>query len=163
MNFGTAYYPDYYPREEWATDLDRMKAAGITVVRILEFAWCWYQPTPDTFEWEGLDHFLDLCAERDLEVCLCTPTATAPPWFMERYPDARLMDAEGVPCFSHRHFVCWNHPEARAEALNTVTALAERYGSHKAVTAWQIDNESNYAEKVDTLYDFNPHSLAKAR
>ena len=163
MILGTAYYPDYYPKSGWAADLDRMKQAGIGVVRILEFAWCWYQPDPDTFRWDDLDHFLDLCGERDLEVCLCTPTATAPPWFMERYPDARLVDVEGKPCFSHRHFVCWNHPGARDEALKTIAAMAERYGTRKEVVAWQIDNESNYAEKVDALYDFNPYTLEKAR
>lgn len=160
---GTAYYPDYYPESEWGDDLDRMREAGITMVRILEFAWCWYQPSPDHFVWEPLDRFIELCNDRGLKVCLCTPTATAPPWFMERYPDARLVNEKGEPCFSHRHFVCWNHPGAREEALKTISALGERYGHHPNVTYWQIDNESNYAEKVTELYDFNPYTLKAAR
>jgi beta-galactosidase GanA len=72
MKLGTAYYPDYFPAAEWARDLDRMKAAGIGCVRILEFAWSWYQPEPGRWSWDGLDQFLDLAGERNLAVCLST-------------------------------------------------------------------------------------------
>ena len=51
MKLGTAYYPDYFPSTEWSRDLGRMKAAGINRVRILEFAWSWYQPEPDQWSW----------------------------------------------------------------------------------------------------------------
>lgn len=140
-----------------------MVEARVSVVRILEFGWCWYQPGPGVFRWDGLDHFLTLCQDRGLQVCICTPTATPPPWFFQDYPDARLVDVTGRPCYAHRHMVAWNHPGARAEALATITELVIRYGSHPAVTRWQIDNEPNYAEKVDVLYDFNPHTLREAR
>ena len=156
---GTAYYPDYYPESDWCSDLDRMCAAGITAVRVLEFAWAWYEPTPGGFVWAPLDRFLDLCLERGLGVCLSTPTATPPAWFWERHPDARLIDADGRRCRAHRHATCWNHPGARAEAMRTVAALAERYGRHPAVWGWQIDNEPNYAEDYQGYYDFNPHAL----
>ncbi len=163
MKFGTAYYPDYFPAADWSIDLDRMKSAGITCVRILEFAWSWYQPEPDRWEWEGLDRFLDLAAERQIKVCLSTPTATPPPWFFERYPDARLMDENGHGCRSHRHMACWNHPEAWGEAMRTIRTLAERYGSHPAVWGWQISNEPNYAEEVAGFYDFNPLAIRDAQ
>ncbi len=157
---GTAYYPDYYPATDWGRDLARMKSAGIDIVRILEFAWAWYQPAPDRFVWEGLDRFLSLCEELGMGVCASTPTATPPPWFWERYPDARLVDIAGVPCRAHRHMTCWNHPVARQEAFRTIEVLARRYGNHPAIRAWQIDNEPNYAEDPKSFYDFNPHFLA---
>jgi beta-galactosidase len=156
---GTAYYPDYYPEAEWAADLDRMLAAGVGSVRILEFAWSWYEPAPGAFAWDGLDRFLELCHARRLAVCLSTPTATPPAWFWERHPDARLIDADGRRCRAHRHMTCWNHPVARAEALRTIGELAARYGNHPAVWGWQIDNEPNYAEDYNGYYDFNPHAL----
>lgn len=58
---------------------------------------------------------------------------------------------------------CWNHSGARDEAWRTIEALATRYGSHPAVWGWQIDNEPNYAERVDEFYDFNPYFLADGR
>ena len=163
MKLGTAYYPDYFPASDWARDLDRMKAAGIETVRILEFAWSWYQPEPDRWHWEGLDRFLDLALEKGLRVCLSTPTATPPPWFFERSPDARLVNIDGRLCFSARHMTCWNHLQAWAEAARTIRALAQRYGRHPAVWGWQIDNEPNYAEDPAAFYDFNPHALRDAQ
>jgi len=162
MNFGTAYYPDYFPPSDWAIDLDRMKAAGIKVIRILEFGWSWYQPEPDRWEWDGLDRFLDLVQERQMKVCLATSTATPPTWFFERYPDAFLLDELGNRCLLARHMICWNHPGAWAEAANTIRKLASRYGSHPAVWGWQIDNEPCYAEDNKTVYDFNPHAIKAA-
>ncbi len=45
LTTGTAYYPDYFDPDEWAADLDRMVAAGIGCVRVLEFAWGAFQPS----------------------------------------------------------------------------------------------------------------------
>ena len=73
MKLGTAYYPDYFPAADWSRDLDRMKAAGIHCVRILEFGWCWYQPEPEKWSWEDLDRFLDLALKKR------SLSASAPP------------------------------------------------------------------------------------
>lgn len=163
MTFGTAYYPDYFPENEWARDLDLMRSCGIRTVRILEFGWVWYQPTPVDYRFEPLDRFLDLCADRELAVCLSTPTATPPPWFFQKHPDCRMVEASGRPCFAHRHMVCWEHPEARAEAFRTIETLATRYGNHPAVWGWQIDNEPNFAEDPSACYDFNPHAIRRGQ
>jgi len=163
MKIGTAYYPDYFPPSDWPGDLDRMEAAGIECVRILEFAWSWYQPEPDRWSWEGLDDFLDQVLQRKMKVCLATPTATPPPWFFEKYPDARLMSDQGQVCWSHRHMTCWNHAAAWDEASKTIRTLAQRYGDHPVVWGWQIDNEPNYAEDITAFYDFNPHALRDAQ
>lgn len=156
---GTAYYPDYFPEQEWPRDLDLMAACGIRCVRILEFAWSWYEPLPGEYRWEAPRRFLDLCGERGLEVCLATPTATPPAWFFTRHPDCRMVDAEGRPCYSHRHAVCWQHAGALETAQRTVEALARALGNHPAVWGWQIDNEPNLAEQVDRCYDFHPACL----
>lgn len=159
MKIGTAYYPDYFPSTEWSRDLDQMKAAGIGCVRILEFAWSWYQPEPGKWHWEGLDQFLELAWAKEMQVCLSTGTATPPPWFFEKFPDARLMNDQGQISWGHRHMTCWNHPGAWEEAVATIRILARRYGRHPAVWGWQIDNEPNYAEDPSAFYDFNPHAL----
>ncbi len=163
LSFATAYYPDYYPESDWARDLGRIQASGLRAVRILEFGWSWYQPTPEAFNFDAMDRFLDLCTAHGLQVVIGTPTATPPPWFFQRYPDARLVNVDGRSCFRHRHMTCWNHPAARAEAFRTVETLATRYGGHPAVWGWQIDNEPNYAEELHGYYDFNPHALADGR
>ncbi|MFR8221828.1 MAG: beta-galactosidase [Blautia faecis] len=43
------YYPEHWSRELWQDDLQRMKAAGITVIRVAEFAWNKVEPEEDVF------------------------------------------------------------------------------------------------------------------
>jgi len=36
---GVCYYPEHWPEDIWAKDAERMVAAGISCVRVAEFAW----------------------------------------------------------------------------------------------------------------------------
>ena len=39
MRVGVDYYPEHWDREMWDADARQMKAAGVSVVRLAEFAW----------------------------------------------------------------------------------------------------------------------------
>ncbi len=162
IRFGTAWYPDHWPEEEWARDLDLIRASGIDCIRFGEFSWSWFEPRPGEFRWDAYERFVELAQQRSLSLILCTPTATPPPWFLRKFPDSRLVDADGIPCRAHRHFICWDHPGARAEAERTVRALVRHFRGHPAIAGWQVDNEPNYSESM-TIYDFNPHALRSYR
>ena len=58
MTMGTCYYPEHWKEELWAEDLDRMKEAGISVVRIAEFAWNKIEPEEGKFQFDFFDKFL---------------------------------------------------------------------------------------------------------
>ncbi len=162
--FGTAYYPDHWPEPDWSADLARIADAGLGLVRFGEFSWSWYEPAPGRFDFSAFDRFVDLVEARGLSLCLCTPTATPPPWFDLKYPDGRLLDMQGRRCLSHRHFWSWTHPASRAHAGRTIVRLARRYAGRPCLWGWQIDNEPNYAEEVhpdlQRWYDFSPHARA---
>lgn len=60
------------PRELWAVELDKMKAAGLSIVSTYIF-WIHHEEIEGEFRWDGnlnLKEFLDLCDERELEVSL---------------------------------------------------------------------------------------------
>ena len=44
MLLGVAYYPEHWPRSRWETDARLMQEAGITRVRMGEFAWHRLEP-----------------------------------------------------------------------------------------------------------------------
>ena len=50
-----------------------MKAAGIEVVRIAEFAWTVFEPRENKFSFSLFDAFMDLALEEDMKVIFCTP------------------------------------------------------------------------------------------
>ena len=57
---GTCYYPEHWPREIWEDDARRMVEAGLTWVRIGEFAWSRLEPKPGLYEFEWLDDAIDV-------------------------------------------------------------------------------------------------------
>ena len=86
FTMGTCYYPEHWPEGMWPEDLARMKAAGICVVRIAEFAWTLMEPQEGLYDFSLFAHFLELCARYDMKVILCTPTATPPAFSVATTP-----------------------------------------------------------------------------
>ncbi len=144
MTAGVCYYPEHWPKEMWAEDLERIKAAGLSVVRCAEFAWSIFEPEERVFHFELFDSFLDLCEEKGIQVILGTPTATPPAWLTEKYPEVLNCSREGIP-YRHggrRHYN-YNAPVYRLLCARIVEEMARRYGPHPAVVGWQVDNELN--------------------
>ncbi len=142
MKLGVCYYPEHWPQEWWATDAQRMRAAGISLVRIAEFAWSRIEPEPGRLEWAWLDLAIDTLHQQGLGVVMCTPTATPPKWLVDAHPDILAVDAQSNPRgFGSRRHYCFSSQTYRHEARRISEMVARRYGNHPAVEAWQTDNE----------------------
>jgi beta-galactosidase len=139
---GTCFYPEHWPEEIWAEDAARMAALGLTWVRIGEFAWSRLEPEPGRYDWAWMDRAFDVLTGAGLKVVLGTPTATPPRWMLDRLPDMLAVDADGRPRrFGSRRHYCFSHEGYRAEAIRITKDLADRYGTHPGLGAWQTDNE----------------------
>lgn len=142
MQLGACYFPEHWPAEVWAEDARRMVATGLSHIRLGEFAWSRIEPEPGEFDWAWLDRAVATLADAGLAIILCTPTATPPKWLIDRMPDMVALDAKGQPRrFGSRRHYCFSHAGYRAEAARIARAVAQRYGQHPSVIAWQIDNE----------------------
>jgi beta-galactosidase len=139
---GTCYYPEHWPEETWAEDAARMAGLGLTWVRIGEFAWSRLEAEPGRFDWGWMDRAFDVLTAAGLKIVLGTPTATPPRWMIDRHPDMLAVDAYGrARGFGSRRHYCFSHDGYRAEAIRITEALADRYGHHPGLGAWQTDNE----------------------
>jgi len=142
IRLGVCYYPEHWSEAMWEDDAQRMKALGIRQVRIGEFAWSRIEPTPGQYQWAWLDRAIAVLAAAGLEVVMCTPTATPPKWLIDQHPEILPVDAHGRPRgFGSRRHYDFSSPVYFQQSQRIVTLLAERYGQHPAVTAWQVDNE----------------------
>ncbi|MEM9270796.1 MAG: beta-galactosidase, partial [Pseudomonadota bacterium] len=139
---GVCYYPEHWPEARWAQDAERMAQTGLSLVRIGEFAWSRLEPKPGDLRFDWLDRAIETLAGAGLKIVLGTPTATPPAWMFERHPDMAHVDAQGrVATHGGRRHYCMSHLGYRQEALRIAQLLAERYGRHPALAAWQTDNE----------------------
>ena len=75
---GAAYYPELWPAEEIAADIQKMHDAGVNCVRVGEFAWARMEPEEGKFDFGWLKEVLDAMEEAGIAVILCTHTATPP-------------------------------------------------------------------------------------
>ena len=139
---GVCYYPEHWPEEIWAEDASRMREAGLTWVRIGEFAWSRLEPSAGDLRFDWLERAIDTLGGVGLKVVLGTPTATPPRWMVERHPDMLAVDALGRPRgFGSRRHYCHSHRGYREESCRITGLLAERFGRNPFVGAWQTDNE----------------------
>lgn len=142
MDIGVCYFPEHWPRERWATDIEQMAAAGITYVRIGEFAWSAIEPEPGTHNFSWIETVLALLDEHGLQAVLCTPTAAPPKWLVDQHPEIHQQASDGtVNGFGSRRHYCYNSPVYREHTQRVVTALADRFSGADPVSGWQIDNE----------------------
>lgn len=124
-----------------------MLDAGITVVRIAEFAWNKIEPEEGMFTFDFFDSFLDLCSDKGMKVIFGTPTATPPAWLTEKYPEVLNASKDGT-LYRHggrRHYN-YNSPVYQKFCARIVEKEAMHYGTHPAIigtatgTAYLVGN-----------------------
>lgn len=154
MRLGCCYYPEHWPEDYWAEDARRMVEMGLSRVRIGEFAWSRIEPEPGHYDWDWLERAVNVLHDAGLGIIMGTPTATPPKWLLDSMPDMVAYDANGQPRgFGSRRHYCFSHEGYAKECDRIVSALAERYGHHPAIVAWQTDNEYGCH---DTAVSYSP-------
>lgn len=139
---GAAYYPEDWPQEELEKDIDKMRQAGIGVVRIGEFAWKKMEPSEGEFCFDWLEQIIDRLQQAGIFVILGTPSACPPMWLEELEPQMRIFDEMNL-LHDHggRRHCCSNNPTYRRYSVRIAEQMVRRFGGHPNVIGWQIDNE----------------------
>ncbi len=142
MKLGVCYYPEHWPEDYWPDDARRMAEMGLSRVRIGEFAWSRIEPEPGHYDWSWLDRAVEVLHKAGLGIIMGTPTATPPKWLVDQMPDMIALDEQGrARGFGSRRHYCFSHAGYAQQCDRIVAAMAERYGQHPAIVAWQTDNE----------------------
>jgi len=154
---GVCYYPEHWPESWWADDARRMVEAGISYVRIGEFAWSRYEPERGTFNWGWLDRAIEILGKAGLKVVLGTPTCTPPKWLVDEHPEMIPIDEQGRPRgFGSRRHYTFSSQAYFEESRRIVEILAQRYGKNAYIDGWQTDNEYGCH---DTILSWGPEDL----
>ncbi len=142
IHFGVDYYPEHWPRERWEKDGKLMKEMGLQAVRLAEFSWHKLEPREGSYDFTWLDEAISLLGGYGIKTILGTPTAAAPAWLANNYPEILPIDREGrTRGFGGRHHDCQSNPVYRGLVRKLVTAMAEHYKDNPDVIGWQPDNE----------------------
>ncbi len=140
---GAAYYPEDWPLEQIDDDVALMRDAGMTVMRVGEFAWARMEPEEGRYDFDWLHRVVDKLAGAGIATILGTPSATPPIWLTERYPEVlQVRDVAGGVAAQHggRCHFCPNSPVYRDHCARIVERMASEFGRDPRVIGWQIDN-----------------------
>ena len=131
-----------------------MKEAGINLVSVGIFSWVLLEPREGEYDFEWLDHLVDLLADAGISVDLGTPTAAPPAWFWKKYPQARPVTRDG----RHSGQRLPRHGQPQLPGIPTGRhqhhrAAGTALRSHPALVLWHVHNE--YGAPVSESYDEN--------
>ena len=151
---GVCYYPEHWTEDRWAIDAAQMIEAGLTWVRVGEFAWSRLEPSPGDLQLDWLERAINVLGDAGLKVILGTPTATPPRWMLDKHPDMLAVDAEGrTRGFGSRRHYCFSHEGFIAESRRITEILANRFARNPHIQAWQTDNEYGCHETTVSYSD----------
>ena len=163
---GVAYYPELWPVDNIDQDIKEMKKLGINVVRMAEFAWATMEPEEGKIDLSLFKMVMDKMHQANIDVVLCTPTATPPIWLTHNHPERCHKNADGeVMSHGARQHASYEHPAVRKASFTIIDAMAKELGDHPALIAWQLDNEmkAHVAEDFSDAAVNNWHKWLKQR
>lgn len=157
--YGVSYYHEYMPYERLDKDIELMKQAGVTVVRLGESTWSSFEPRDGVFEFAWMDRILDRLHQAGIKVIFGTPTYSIPPWLFKKHPDILVTRFGTAPpmsdpysgtypasvppgAYGPRQNMDLTHPEYRRHSERIIRALMQHYAKHPAIIGFQVDNET---------------------
>ena len=141
---GANYHPhDDKNIEKIKNDIQLMKAAGFSVVRMGHLAWDSYEPSDGKFDFAWFDKVMDLMNQAGIKVILDIAVRPAPIWLHHKYPSINITDASGNMLYpNHRYMEDVGDPMYQKYALRYAETLVKHYANYPALLAFGIDNES---------------------
>jgi beta-galactosidase len=157
--YGAAYYHEYMPYERLQKDVELMKKANISVVRLGESTWSSWEPRDGEFQFAWMDRIVDAMHAAGIRVIMGTPTYSIPPWLYKKHPEIAVTHLGEIPpqvnpwqpsyprmitpgAYGPRQNIDLTNPDFRRYAERIIRKIAERYAPHPAVIGWQVDNET---------------------
>lgn len=162
--YGAAYYPEYMPYERTDEDIALMKKAGISVVRIGEFAWGLWEPEDGRFEFAWMDRVVDKLRAAGIRIILGTPTASIPAWIYKQHPEIVVTRLGGQYLYyGLRENADIANPTYRFYSERVIRKIMEHYSNNPAIIGYQIDNETfaSYADNHDIQIGFENYLKSK--
>lgn len=141
--YGAAYYHEYMPYDRLDKDIQLMKNAGLSVVRVGESTWGMFEPQEGVFEFAWMDRIIDAMHAAGIKVILGTPTYSIPAWLAYKHPEVLAEHALGKKAYyGIRQNMDFTNPTYLYYSERIIRKMLERYAKHPAIIGYQVDNET---------------------
>ncbi|USI74861.1 beta-galactosidase [Sphingomonas morindae] len=139
---GTCYQPIDRTPAQIREDIQVMKRAGFTMVRMGDLSWDSFEPQEGQFTFAWFDDVLAQMHAAGIRVIVDIPGLPAPLWLHKHYPGADIVTQQGVRLHpATRYQVNITDPDYRRLIRRLAVAMMQRYAHNPAVIAFGYDNE----------------------
>jgi beta-galactosidase len=154
-------------------DLPLLKRAGFNMIKIQEH-WSHDEPRQGEYQFERVERVIAGAKQLGLGIYLGLTMEQAPAWLYQRYPDCRLVYANGLPHDDPTQYClpvdgkpgpCWDHPGTRQAASTFIRTLAGQLGRYENIWCWNTWQEIGFWHNDGGALGFCycPHTLAAFR
>jgi beta-galactosidase len=141
--YGVSYYHEYMPYERLEKDVQMMKEAGITVVRMGESSWGLWEPREGQFDFAWMDRIVERMRQAGIKVIMGTPTYSIPAWLYHKHPEVLVTRLNGERAtYGMRQNMDITNPTYRFYAERVIRQILNHYKDNPAIIGYQIDNET---------------------
>src|ERR1700682_5874099 len=142
--YGVTYYAESMPYERLDKDVQLMRQAGITVVRVGEASWGLWEPEEGRFEYAWMDRVGGRRQRAGIKLIMGTPTYSIPAWLYKDHPEIAITRFGGQTItFGYRQNTDLLNPVYRSYCERIIRKIVERYKDNPDVIGFQIDNETS--------------------
>lgn len=148
--YGAQFFrPPNPPKKDWKRNLQQLVDHNFTVVKLWPM-WVWINTGPDSYDFSDIEELMDLTHSFGLKVILNTILESTPYWLEEKFPEAHYQTADGFSYALQPRSntaiggwpgLCLDHPTVRQEAAKFLRQIAQRFGAHPALFAYDVWNE----------------------
>lgn len=142
LYIGTNYHPHDWPKERWSRDVELMKEAGFSMVRLGHLCWDSYEPEEGKYTFQWFDEVMELFADAGIGVILDVSMHPAPRWVHRLCQGCRMYGKSGTAQESlTRYMEDVDDPVYQKYALQFAETITKRYKDHPALFAFGLCNE----------------------
>lgn len=142
LYIGANYHPHDWEPDRWRKDIQLMKNAGFTTVRLGHLCWDSYEPDEGVYTFEWFDEVMELFAINGINVILDVSMHPAPVWVHKLCPGCDISGPSGNRQASLRRYMeDVDDTSYQVYALRFAEKLVKRYKSHPALLGFGLCNE----------------------
>lgn len=139
---GTCYQPVDRSAAQIRQDIELMKEAGFTLVRMGDLSWDAFEPSEGQFQFAWFDRILEQMHQAGIKVILDIGGSPAPVWLHRRYPSVNIVNEQGAVLHpAERYMVDISDPIYREKLVRFADELTRHYAHNPALAAVGYNNE----------------------
>ncbi|MBP2111205.1 beta-galactosidase [Paenibacillus silagei] len=162
--FGFQYYRSPTPfKDQWEQDLGNIAGQGFNCVKYW-VQWRSSVSREGTFVFDDIQELMDIAHRKGLKVILNVIFDVAPAWFYRKYPDSKMVTADGsilepraINCrqIGGAPGPCYHHAPAAAEKARFLEETVKAFKDHPALWVWDLWNEPELTTGIKRKLSFD--------